>query len=269
MSGDARDAYDAYADIAIWYDVEHDGVTEDLECYQELLSAQLAPRSSLLEIGSGTGRIAAALAASGYGVTGIEPSLAMRDRCAKRLASLPERVSRRVRVVAGTVAEPGLAANDEFDAALFGLNTFAHLTSLAERQQALATLASHLRPSGIVILDLDLAGPRRLAETAGQMWWQGTWPISESSESLSHFVVGEHGATSGTVRVAHFYDLHAQAGTVRRTTTTMELAVLTYGEVALGLLHGGFALADVYGSYDLAPFEDGSPRLLVLARKAA
>ena len=183
-------------------------------------------RAAVLEIGSGTSRIAVALAAAGYTVTGIEPSAAMRARSAKRLAGLPERVARRVRIVPGTATELGLASTELFDAVLFGLNTFAHLTILAERQQALAALTGHLRPGGIVIVDLDLTGPRRMVETAGQMWWQGTWPVADSSESLSHFVVGEHG-TPGTVRVTHFYDLHAQAGPVRRTTTTMELAVLT------------------------------------------
>lgn len=266
MSGDQRDAY---VDIAAWYDVEHDRVTEDLECYQELLGMHVAPRASVLEVGSGTGRIVAALAAAGYGVSGVEPSHAMRDRCAKRLASLPERVSRRIRVVAGTATDLGLAESEMFDAALFGLNTFAHLTALAERQRALAALARHLRPGGILILDLDLAGPRHLAETAGQLWWQGTWPIPESSESLTHFVTGEQGAVPGTVRLVHFYDVHEQGGLVRRTMTAMDLAMLTRGEVELGLLHAGFALIEAYGSYDLAPWEEGSSRLLVMARKDA
>jgi SAM-dependent methyltransferase len=258
---------DAYADIAAWYDVEHDHVTEDLECYQELLGMHVAARASVLEIGSGTGRIAAALAAAGYSVTGVEPSEAMRAASMKRLASLPERVARRVRVVSGTATRLELDSAEPFDAALFGLNTFAHLTTLAERQQALAALAARLRHGGIVLLDLDLAGPRRMAETAGQVWWQGTWPVGESDASLTHFVVGEPSGAPGIVRLTHFYDIHEQGGPVRRTTTTMTLAILTRGEIELGLLHAGFALAEVYGSHDLAPFEESSSRLIVVARK--
>src|SRR5262249_1166371 len=154
-----------------------------------------------------------------------------------------------------------------FDAVLFGLNTFAHLTALAERQQALSALTAHLRPGGIVILDADLVGPRRLAESAGQVWWQGTWPVTASGETLTHFVVGEPSGTLGVVRVTHFYDVHKQSEPVRRTTTSMDLAMLTRGEVEMGLLHAGFALAESYGSYDLTPFEDGSPRLIAVARK--
>lgn len=266
MSGEERDAY---ADIAAWYDVEHDRVGEDLECYQELLGAAVGARTAVLEIGSGTGRIAAALAAAGYSVTGVEPSAAMRARCAGRLSGLPERVARRVRVFAGTATQPGLAESDVFDAALFGLNTFAHLTSVTERHRALLVVSGHLRPGGVLILDVDLAGPRRMADTAGQVWWQGAWPIPESGESLSHFAVGASGGEPGVVRVTHFYDVHEQGGVVRRTTATMDLALLTRGEVELGLLHTGFAPADTYGSYDLAAFEEGAARLIALARRQA
>lgn len=258
---------DAYAHIVAWYDIEHDQVSADIEGYQELLSAHVSPRASVLEIGSGTGRIAAALAAAGYMVTGVEPSAAMRAGNTKRLATLPERVARRVHVVSGSATQLGLAASEQFDAALFGLNTFAHLTTIAERQQALAALATHLRPGGIVILDVDLVGPKRLAESAGQVWWQGSWPIPETREMLTHFVVGESGGVPGVVRVTHFYDTHEQAGLVRRTMTTMDLAILTPGEVELTLLHAGFILAETYGAYDLSPFDGESPRLIVVARK--
>lgn len=258
---------DAYADIAAWYDIEHDQVSADIECYQELLSEHASSRASVLEIGGGTGRIAASLAAAGYMVTGVEPSAAMRAGAAKRLASLPERVARRVNIVAGSATQPGVAASQSFDAALFGLNTFAHLTKLTERQQALAALIAHLRPGGIVILDVDLVGPRRLAESAGRVWWQGSWPIPESRETLTHFVVGEPGGGPGAVQVTHFYDAHEQAGPVRRTMTTMDLAILTPTEVELTLLHAGFSLAETYGAYDLAPFDGESSRLIAVARK--
>ncbi|HEV8193653.1 MAG TPA: class I SAM-dependent methyltransferase [Ktedonobacterales bacterium] len=263
----SADEHDAYADIVAWYDIEHDQVTEDLECYQELLGTHVAPRASVLEIGSGTGRIAAALAAAGYSVTGVEPSAAMRAGSAHRLAGLPARVARRVRIVSGTATQLMLAPSDLFDAVLFGLNTFAHLTTLAERQQALAAFSAHLRPGGIALLDLDLAGPRRMAESAGHVWWQGGWPVAESAASLTHFVVGEPSGTPGAVRLTHFYDVHEQGGPVRRTTATMDLAILTRGEIDLGLLHAGFVLPEAYGSYDLAPFEESSLRLIAVARK--
>src|SRR5215813_11757491 len=141
-----RDEPDPYAAIAAWYDVEHDSLSEDVECYLSLLAAPPSGRATVFEIGSGTGRIAAALAVAGHVVTGVEPSAAMRARCAQRLANLPPRVAQRVRVTAGTATEPGLVVKDlQFDAVLFGLNAFAHLTNLAERHTALVRAHQHLR----------------------------------------------------------------------------------------------------------------------------
>lgn len=279
--GDGRMADDPYGAIARWYDLEHDAITEDIECYTSLIEAPASGRAEVLEIGSGTGRIAVALAVAGHQVTGIEPSKAMRERCAQRVAKLPERVARRVRVVDGTATAPTLGDAERFDVALVGLNSFAHLTTAGERQQALAVIHGHVRPNGLLLIDLDLPGPRRLLETAGQMWWQGTWdyvdetprganatPATSTREQVSHFMAGSPGPDMETVRATHFYDVHAPGGSVRRTIAPMTLALLSRGEVALALHHAGFSVETLYGTYDLSPYDELSPRALFVARRA-
>lgn len=260
---------DPYAAIAAWYDVEHDQLSDDIECYQELLAHANLRNPAILEIGSGTGRVLARLAAAGHTVTGIEPSAAMRQRCTRRLAALPERVSRRVRVLSGDAEHLSLSDGDQFDVALFSLNTFAHLLTSEARRRALRALASHLRSGGLLLLDLDLSGTRRLAETAGQLWWQGTWPLPENQAILlSHLVAAAPPTTPGQLRVTHFYDLHEHAGTVRRSISTMSLALVSKGEIDVTLRYAGFAVDEVFGGYDLAPWDDASARALFVARWA-
>lgn len=265
---------DAYARIAEWYDIEHDGLSEDVECLASLLVAPPSGRAAVLEIGAGTGRIAAALAAAGHEVTGVEPSERMRERGALRLARLPERVRRRIRMTPGTATEPGLPAGMVFDVVIFGLNALAHLTSADERDRALRVARDHLRPGGQLLIDLDIAGPRRLLETAHQVWWQGSWPVGDANgdardqdqrEQVTHFVTGAQGQP-GLLTVAHIYDIHTQGGVVRRTQTQMTLALLSRGEVELALVHAGFELAAVYGGYDLAAHDDLSARVIFDAR---
>lgn len=270
FSGDAmtRDLpQDSYAAIAAWYDVEHDPVTEDIECYQELIAHADLRAPAILEIGCGTGRVLTRLAAAGYTVTGIEPSDAMRQRCARRLAALPERVSRRVRVLEGDAEHLALDEQDQFDLGIFSLNTFAHLLTSHARHRALGELAAHLRPGALLMLDLDLLGTRRLAETAGQLWWQGTWPLPENNAvMLSHLITATPSASPGVLRVLHFYDIHEQAGDVRRVISTMSLATLSKGEVEVALQYAGFEIDEVYGAYDLSPWDDASSRAIFLAR---
>lgn len=260
---------DSYATIAAWYDVEHDPLTEDIECYQALIADADLRTPEIIEVGCGTGRVLARLAAAGYSVTGVDPSEAMRQRCERRLATLPERVSRRVRLLAGDAEHLPLGDDERFDLAIFSLNTFAHLTTSQSRLTALRALAAHLRPGALLLIDLDLLGSRRLAETAGQLWWQGTWPLPENNAVLlSHFVTAAPISTPGALRVTHFYDIHEQGGEVRRAISTMSLALISKGELEVALQYAGFSVDEVFGDYELTAWDDVSSRAIFVARRA-
>jgi SAM-dependent methyltransferase len=254
---------DPYADIAAWYDLEHDGFSADIEALSELLAGG-RERLAILEIGAGSGRLMAALAGAGHNVTGVEPSAAMRGRGAKRQDALPERIARRMRFVEGTASEPGLADGELFDVALLGLGTFSHLTSAADRDLALRQLHDRLKPGGLLILDVDVAGPRRLLESAGQVWWQGSWR-ADDGRIIAHSMIGAPVEQPGTVEVTHLYDVHIQGGPIHRTLTTMTLALLSRGEIELAVGFVGFHDITIYGGYDLAPADDQSPRAIVTA----
>jgi SAM-dependent methyltransferase len=260
---ESRDPYNA---IAEWYDVEHDPLFEDVECYLSLLALPRTGHVRVLEIGCGTGRIAALLAVAGHSVTGIEPSRAMRERCETRLSGLPDRVRRRVRVIAGNAADLALPSSERFDMALYGLNTLAHLVTVEERAAALRSAAAHLQPTGQLLLDVDLFGPRKLAESPGQLWFQGQWQLPGSASQLTHMIAASPSDLPGAIEVHHFYDLFEQGGQLRRTSANMTLAVLSYGDVIGGLTNAGFNVEALYGGHDLPPFQNDSPRLIVDAR---
>ena len=258
---------DPYAQIAEWYDLEHNSFTDDIELYLELIGG--APnRVACLEVGAGTGRLLAALAAAGYVVTGVEPSAAMRERCSQRIATLPDRVARRINVIEGTATALHLPATERFDVALLGLGTFGHLTRPEERAGALRAIHACLRTGARLIVDVDLAGPRRLLETAGRLWWQGAWTTRDGAAWVEHLVVGGAGDEPGIVDVTHLYDAHEQGGPVRRILTRTPLALLSRGEVALALQQAGFTIEALYGGYDMAPADDTAGRVIAVATRA-
>jgi SAM-dependent methyltransferase len=259
---------DPYAQIAEWYDLEHDSFTDDIELYLELVGGETA-RLAMLEVGAGTGRLLAALAGAGYVVTGVEPSAAMRERCVLRLTALPERVARRIRMVEGTATALGLPPSERFDVALLGLGTLGHLTRADERVAALSALHAQLKDGGRLLMDVDLAGPRRLLETAGRLWWQGAWQARDGVTQVEHLVVGAPGQEPGVVEVTHLYETHEQGGPVRRTITRTPLALLSRGEVALTVQQAGFTIEALYGGYDMAPADDSAGRVIVVARRGA
>lgn len=259
---------DPYAQIAEWYDLEHDSFSDDIELYLEVIGGETT-RLAILEVGSGTGRLLAALAGAGYVVTGVEPSAAMRERCARRVATLPERVARRIHAQEGMATDLRLPATERFDVALVGLGTYGHLTRADGRAVALSALHTQLKEGARLIVDVDLAGPRRLLETAGRLWWQGAWPSRDGATVVEHLVVGAQASEPGVVEVTHLYDVHAQNGPVRRTLTRTPLALLSLGEVALAVHHAGFTIEALYGGYDMSPADDAAGRVIVVARRGA
>lgn len=265
---------DPYALLAPWYDLEHDAFTEDLEAYQTLLAEYLGGQGTILEVGSGSGRLLAGLAVLGYRVTGTEPSLAMRDLAARRVAALPERVGRRISLADGDATAPHLPPNARFDAALIGLNTLAHLLTRAERQTSFATLARCLSPGGLLLLDLDLRGPRAMARALGQDWPQGTWPLPMGGE-LRHWATAQS-VEGDTLTLEHRYevwpsatnDANEASAPSQRVSVPMRLALLDPTEVVADLQAAGYTLDAHYGDYDLRRATARSPRALLVARKA-
>jgi SAM-dependent methyltransferase len=257
---------DAYATLAEWYDIEHDAVVDDIEFFAQQIAALGLPRPRVLEIGSGTGRIAAGLALAGYEVVGVEPSVAMRARCLARLAALPERVARRISVVADDARLGAFASGDRFDVALYGLDTFAHLLTADERAAALRAAHERLRPGGSLIIDLDPIGPRRLAETVGQAWLQGTWRDPHTGRKLTHTLRATD-VRDGVVTISNILDITEADGTLSQTTTELRLALLSREEVERAIHGATFTIAATLGGYDGADATPDAPRLIFVATR--
>ena len=255
---------DPYVALAEWYDLEHDDITEDIEFFAQQIAAIGAPRPHILEIGSGTGRIAAGLALAGYEVVGVEPSASMRARNQARLAALPERVGRRISVIEGDARLLTLPPDERFDAALYGLDTFAHLLTSTERSSSLRAAHERLRPSGKLFIDLDPLGPKRLAESIGRDWLQGMWTDQRSGRSVRH-TLRATGVQDNVVTIANVLVVTTPDRTVDDTTTELRLALLSREEVERAISAAGFILEEVFGGYDEREAAPDAPRLIFVA----
>jgi SAM-dependent methyltransferase len=118
----------------------------------------------ILDIGAGTGRDAAALAAMGHRVVAVEPTAAFRDRAAIRHPSpriewINDALPRLARVT---------GRGDRFDVVMLTA-VWIHLDP-RQRREAMPRLASLLRPAGTLVLTLRHGpappGRRRLFETS-------------------------------------------------------------------------------------------------------
>lgn len=247
------------ADIASLYDAFP--FTDDLALYGGLAAAQGGP---VLELGCGSGRILVPLARGGNDVVGVDTSSHMLALAREKLASAGPELAARVRLVRGDLRYFELS--ERFDLAIIAVKTFAYLLTRHEQQQALAAVAAHLRPGGLLAIDLLNPTPDWLSRPPG---------------SVRQDVFGQlsSGATVARTETMVSTDLAAQVRVIRSAYEIVTDGVVTkrivewpfrytYRFEAEHLLErAGFDVETVHGGYHGEEFTSDSSVLLLLGRR--
>lgn len=127
----------------------------DVELY-----AGLSPEGgSILELGAGTGRVALALAAKGYRVTGLDISQPMLDQAKAKRATLPNAIAERVKFVRADMTTFDLGRT--FDTVICTFYALAHLPVGPAWSKVFAATARHLKPGGVAAFHLPVPSKMR------------------------------------------------------------------------------------------------------------
>lgn len=148
---EARPYYAERGLSATFYDLVtgHDAsLNGDIDLYAGLVP----PGGSVLELGSGTGRVAMPLAERGLTVTGVEIAPAMLAQAEAKRRTAPPQVAARITYRRGDMT--ALALGQTFDAVVVAFFSFAHLPGGMARRNALQGIARHLKPGGRAALHL-------------------------------------------------------------------------------------------------------------------
>ena len=133
----ARSFADVYDD---WY-----GDLDDPGLLVASFNVACQPGASVLELGSGTGRLAAPLSEAGFGVIALDISTEMLRRTSTGPAPVTgEMTSLPVR-------------DGSVDAILIAYNTFFNLATPDQQQRCLDECARALRPSGLLVIEAFIA----------------------------------------------------------------------------------------------------------------
>ncbi len=243
--------------IAPFYDLEHGHFDEDLNLYSNFAELCGGP---LLELACGSGRLLVPLAREGYEITGVDISASMLKLAEEALQQAG--VAARCKLVQEDMSR--LHLGQKFRLAFIALGSFGHVCTRQEQRQALAAVHEHLTPGGRFILDISNADVRYMEHLSGQMLHQGTWK-RDGGVLLSHFISPASSPTRQLLELIHFYEEHRQGEAVQRTVSRTYLYLFERSEVELLLEEARFAITDVYGDYELSPFEHDSPRMIFIA----
>lgn len=257
------DLDDPYAELPELYDLEHAGFTEDIDLYLRLAEVVGDP---ILELGCGTGRVLAPLAAAGNRITGADRSRPMLDRARSALQVQDNAgdLLQRVTLVEGPMTEAERAPGGPFGLVIFSLNGLMHLSAIAEQRAALASARRALDPRGMLVIDALNPSPEMLAALDGRVQHEGSWRKYDGTV-IDRFSVRTHDSAEQRIDTELWYDLMNPAGHIRRVRTSFPMRYLVASELVLLLEITGFVEWKLYGSYDLDPYHDGSDRLIVTA----
>ena len=243
--------------IAPFYDIEHAQFDEDLDMYRNFAESCVGP---ILELACGSGRLLVPLAHEGYELVGIDSSAAMLELARQHLQQ------------AGLASHCKLVQQDlctlnlgqKFHLAFIALGSFGHLYSRKKQQQALAAVRAHLTAGSTFIVDISNADARYMENLGSQMLHQGTWRRDDGT-FLTHLMSPASSVDRHLLELTHFYDQHRQGGHVTRTVVTTYLYLFERSEMELLLEQAGFAVKDIYGDYELTPYQLDSPRMICVA----
>jgi SAM-dependent methyltransferase len=247
-----------YTEIAALYDLEHDGFRDDLDLIRYIVETVGDP---VLELGCGTGRVLAHLADHGLRLTGVDNSSAMLQRARSRLDG--KTGIRLVEAGMGDTGEP----DDTCGVVLLALNTLMHGSTVDEQRRVLSEAFRVLDPRGQLYIDLPNPLSGAIDFVDHQVVHEGTWEGEPAGRPVSKFSSRVMQRAEQIIQTHVWYDLPGDAGRLSRIHSRFDLRYLYPAELLLMLELVGFVEPKLYGTYELDPFTDSSPRLIVTAEK--
>ena len=259
---DRPDAATAAA-LARLYDLDLQADPGDLDLY-----LALADRADglVLELAAGSGRLAVPLALAGHGVTAVDVDPAMLDRGRTRAAASGVSPDRLAFVEADLL---GLQLPDagRYALAFIALNSIMLLATRDAQRAAFRTLATHLAPGGLAIVDAWLPDAEDLGRFDGRVMLE--WPRTDPETGAIVTKVGsaQHDAATNTIELSAIYEEGRQGEPPRRWVRHDRLRLVSADELAGFAEDAGLRVEILAGGYDLAPIGPGSERAIIVAER--
>lgn len=250
-------------DLARYYDLDLRDDPGDLDLYRALLTRRPGP---VLELAAGSGRLAVPLALAGHEVVALDNDPAMLARTtALWTARRGRRPADRLRTIEADLTTVRL--DGRYGMVFIGLNSLLLMADEDAQAAAFRTIAAHLAPDGVAVVDVLLPDADDLALYDGRLLVEWVRRDPETGEQVVKLASARHDAATATVDLTQIFDASPpEGGAVRRVIRQDRLRLLTARELTLMATAAGLAVEDIVGDYQMTPLGPGAERAVLLAR---
>jgi SAM-dependent methyltransferase len=250
--------------LARLYDLDLSEDPGDIELYLALATRTGGP---ILEIASGSGRVAVPLAAAGYEITAVDIDPAMLSRAAEAAAAAGRETGARYAAVEADLIGLKLPGGATFHLAILALNSILLLESRDTQQAALETMARHLEPGGLAVVDVWLPSADELARYDGRLALEYVRTDPVTGLVVAKTTAAQHEPATGRVSLTAIYEESEQGGTARRWIREDRLRLLNADDLRAMAESVGLEVEMVAGDYDLNPVGPYDERAILVARR--
>jgi SAM-dependent methyltransferase len=250
--------------LARLYDLDLAEDPGDLDLYLALAARTGGP---ILELAVGTGRLAVPLAVAGHEVTGVDLDPAMLARARSAAVAAGEEPARRLRLVEADARTVRLPGADRFRLATIPLNSIFLMGAARDRAAAVATLAAHLVPGGLAVLDAWLPDAEDLARYDGRLILEWVREEPGTGRTVTKTGSATYDPAVREVRLTAVFESGLPGEAPARWVRVDRLHLVGADELVALAEAAGLVLETLAGDYDLEPLGPGAERAVLVARR--
>ncbi len=228
------------------YDDEHWWKKNDIEFWKNIFLDTAGP--TVLELASGTGRLAIPLIREGAEYTGVELSKDFCKTSEQKLKSYPKT----------TISNSDMRdfnLKKKFDLIFIGFNSFLHLLTDDDAQMCLHCVRKHIKQKGRFVIDIFAPNPLFLYRPHGMRFALMEYIDSKTNETISIEESNEYNPETEINEISWYYSSQSQQDFDLMKFTLRMFYPDTMNRI---LTDAGFTILDVWGDYYRTPFNEGS-----------
>jgi SAM-dependent methyltransferase len=281
--GDSRPT-DTSRALARLYDLDLVEDPGDVELYLALATRTGGP---ILELAAGSGRIAVPLVEAGHDVTAVDLEPAMLERAYARARAIGRKGDAgagsgrdrgagggrgsstdigRLELIEADLLELDLPTAGTYRLAIIALNSIFLLASGDAQRQAFRTIARHLAPGGLAVVDVWLPEPADLARFDGRLIFEYERLEPETGQRVTKVDSARFDPTTSIVDLTTIYEEGPSGGPTVRWIRHDALRLVGADELRAMAEAAGLVVDEVGGDYDLDPIAPDSERAVLIAR---